>query len=198
MKNAAVGFRVHSGWTALVVVSLEKSSPVVLSRQRLQLVKTFSYRFRQPYHTAERMRGRKAADFVSHVRKEAEALAYGSIRAIKKELASQKFELDCGALLIASGRTLPEFEKILASHALIHTADGELFRNALCKVCERCKINLISVKDRDLLQNCGQAFSKDPSDLLRTATQLGKPHGAPWSQDEKFATLAAWLALQDI
>jgi hypothetical protein len=25
---------------------------------------------------------------------------------------------------------------------------------------------------------------------------LGRPFGSPWSQDEKFATLAAWLALR--
>ena len=197
MKNAAVGFRVHSGWTALVVVSMEKGSPVVLSRQRLQLVKTFSYKFRQPYHTAERMRGKEGANFVSQVRKEAEALAYHSIQAIKIDLAKQEFELDRGALLLASGRVLPEFEKILLSHALIHTADGELFRAALRKACERCKINLISIKDRELLENCAKTFSRNAPDFLRTAAQLGKPYGAPWSQDEKFATLAAWLALLD-
>jgi hypothetical protein len=31
--------------------------------------------------------------------------------------------------------------------------------------------------------------------VLRRATELGRGFGAPWSQDEKFATLAAWLAL---
>jgi len=34
-----------------------------------------------------------------------------------------------------------------------------------------------------------------PAVLLRRITELGKPFGSPWSQDEKFATLAAWLAL---
>jgi hypothetical protein len=35
MKKVAVGFRVHSGWSAVVVVSLEKGAPVVLRRMRL-------------------------------------------------------------------------------------------------------------------------------------------------------------------
>jgi len=48
MKSAAVGFRVHSGWTSLVVVALEKGKPVVLARQRPHLVETFSYTFRPP------------------------------------------------------------------------------------------------------------------------------------------------------
>ena len=67
MKKAAVGFRVHSGWTALVAVSLEKGVPTVLSRQRLQLVETFSFKFRQPFHTAETMRFKDASKFISGV-----------------------------------------------------------------------------------------------------------------------------------
>jgi hypothetical protein len=62
MKKAVVGFRVHSGWTALVAVSLEKGVPTVLSRQRLQLVEAFSFKFRQPFHTAETMRFKDASN----------------------------------------------------------------------------------------------------------------------------------------
>jgi len=64
MKAAAVGLRVHSGWTSLVVVALEKGKPAVLTRQRPHLVETFSYAFRQPYHTAERMSLHEAEDFL--------------------------------------------------------------------------------------------------------------------------------------
>jgi hypothetical protein len=31
---------------------------------------------------------------------------------------------------------------------------------------------------------------------MRRVTELGRPFGSPWSQNEKFATLAAWLALR--
>jgi len=52
MKSAAIGFRPHSGWTAIVVLSVEKGEPVILIRDRIQLVKIFNYSYRQPYHTA--------------------------------------------------------------------------------------------------------------------------------------------------
>ncbi len=55
MKQAAVGFRVHSGWAAVVAVCVEKGAPVVLAKQRVHLVETFTYEFRQPYHTAEKV-----------------------------------------------------------------------------------------------------------------------------------------------
>jgi hypothetical protein len=195
MKKAAVGFRVHSGWTAVVVVSLEKSKPVVLRRVRMRLVKTFSYAYRQPYHTAEKMELREAGEFVSGVRAEVEELAYGGLRALRGELKKLEWQLDRGALLLASGRPLPEFARILASHALIHTADGELFREALRGACARCGLKLTATKDRELLALGAEKFSLKPAKLLQRVTELGRELGAPWTQDEKFATLAAWMAL---
>jgi len=67
VKQAAVGFRVHSGWTALVAVCLEKGAPVILARQRVHLVETFTYEFRQPYHTAEKMLLGQAREFISRI-----------------------------------------------------------------------------------------------------------------------------------
>ena len=71
MKQAALGFRVHSGWAAVVAVSLEKSAPVVLERKRVHLINTFTYTFRQPYHTAKKMPLAEARQFIAQVEKEA-------------------------------------------------------------------------------------------------------------------------------
>ena len=62
MKHAALGFRAHSGWTSLVAISLEEGSPLVLLRERPHLVKTFTYEFRQPYHTAAKERQPRLTD----------------------------------------------------------------------------------------------------------------------------------------
>ena len=195
MKKAAVGFRVHSGWSAIVAVSLEKGVPIVLRRQRAQLVETFSYTFRQPYHTGEKMGLPDADEFISGVRTEAEGLAYQALQAFKVDLQEQGYGLERVGLLLASGRPLPELQKVLQSHALIHTADGELFREALRSASVRCGLRVTCTKERELLQRCAEAFSLRPSVVLDRATELGRGLGAPWSQDEKYATLAAWLAL---
>jgi hypothetical protein len=179
MKKAAVGFRVHSGWTAMVAVSLEEPVPTVLSRQRLQLVKIFSYKFRQPFHTAETMRFEGARKFVSRVRTEAEHIAYRSLRSVQLDLKKLGYQLDRVGLLLASGKPLPELEKILESHALIHTADGELFRQALRRASTRCGLQVICTKERALLEQCMEAFSLKPTELLQRATKLGRPFGSP-------------------
>jgi hypothetical protein len=193
-KQAALGFRAHSGWTALVVVSLEKGFPTVLARERVHLVETFTYEFRQPYHTAGKMPLDKARAFISRVQNEARRFAYRAIHSLQTDLQEKGFKLARCGLVLASGKPLPILDKILASHALIHTADGELFREAILHASVRCGLSNFTIKERELLDSAGRVFRCKPSDLLRRVTELGRPLGSPWSQDEKFATLAAWLA----
>jgi hypothetical protein len=195
VKQAALGFRVHSGWTAIVAIALEKGEPRVLARQRSHLVETFTYYFRQPYHTAKRMGADKGADFVSSMTSAARRLAEEAIRSLQTSLRKENYELSRCGLLLASGRALPSFDKILASHALIHTADGELFREALLDASKRCGLAPFTIRDRELLDIASGALHVKQDALTRRLTALGKPFGAPWSQDEKFAALAAWLAL---
>lgn len=195
MKDAALGFRAHSGWTALVALSLSKGSPSILARERVHLVETFTYEFRQPYHSAEKMLLGQARDFIERVRSEARQLAHRAIHRLQSDLQKSDIALKSCGLLLASGKPLPGLEKILASHALIHTADGELFREALLHASARCGLPVLSVKERELLDRAGQTLRLKPADLTRRVTELGRPLGPPWSQDEKFASLAAWLAL---
>ncbi len=195
-KQAAIGFRVHSGWAAVVAVCVDKGSPIVIARQRVHLVETFTYEFRQPFHTAEKMLLGQAREFISRMQAEARRLAYRAIRELESRTQEQGMKLTRCGLLLASGRPLPALEKILASHALIHTADGELFREALLHASARCGLRDFTIKEKELLDRAGEAFRCKPNVLMRRVTELGRPFGAPWSQDEKFATLAAWLALE--
>jgi hypothetical protein len=195
MKSAAVGFRVHSGWTSLVVVALEKGKPVVLARQRPHLVETFSYTFRQPYHTAEKMQLEAAEAFLNTQRGETRRMAVRAIRAAQADVAQQGYKITSAVLLMASGRPLPELAKILGSHSLIHTADGEFFRQALMHACAQCKLAVAAIKERELVREGAAALHCRPAALAKSVSLLGKPLGPPWTQDEKFATLAAWMAV---
>src|ERR1700675_3393550 len=116
MKQAAVGFQVHSGWSALVTGSLENGSQPVLSRERVHLVETFSYKFRQPYHTAGKMPLEKARAFVGGVLSEAKRLATRALRSAQTELGRQGFQVERCALLLASWKTnTPTGQEIFCS-----------------------------------------------------------------------------------
>jgi hypothetical protein len=195
MNHAALGFRAHSGWTAVVALAVTKGPPVVLARERIHLVDTFTYRFRQPYHTAERMPADEGRAFISRAQAEARRLAYGAIHDLQENLQAQGYQLTRCGLVLASGRPLPSLPQILASHALIHTADGELFREALLHASARCSLDVTTAKERELLEDAASALRIKPKDLTRRIAELGRPLGSPWTQDEKFASMIAWLAL---
>lgn len=195
MKAAAVGFRPHSGWTSLVAVSVERGQPVVLLRERVHLVKTFNYAYRQPYHTAAKAPLEEGRAFIAQVKAEAQQLARGALRKVQMKLAAADYRLTHCGLLLGSGRILPSLDKILAAHPLIHTADGELFREALTRASTRCGLQLVCTKEKQLVNEAAESLHIKQPALLKRIAEIGKPHGSPWSQDEKYAALIAWLAL---
>ena len=93
-------------------------------------------------------------------------------------------KLRAAAVLFASGRALPDLAATLRSHALIHTAEGEFFRDVLITAAESCNLPVTRVREREI------------SDLQREIAELRKSLGPPWTQDEKLASLAAWQALE--
>jgi len=195
MKHAAVGFRAHSGWTALIALAVNDGLPTVLARERIHLVETFTYEFRQPYHTAEKLPFAEGRAFVSRMQTEARRLAFNAIRKLKAELQEQGYALARCGLLLASGRPLPSLDRILVSHSLIHAADGELFREALLHASARCGLKPLAVKERELLDSASRTLGRKPDELTHHIAELGRPLGPPWSQDEKLASLVAWFAM---
>lgn len=137
----------------------------------------------------------QAASFILRVRQDAERLALATLRSLRTKLRKSGFGLRDCCVLLATGRPLPELEGILASHALIHTADGELFRNALVHGCERCRLRVAKIKEREIPDRALEMLHLDAAVLPRTLSELGRGLGPPWSQDEKLAALAAWLTL---
>jgi len=78
---------------------------------------------------------------------------------------------------------------------LIHTADGELFREALIHASGRCGVDIFASKERELLATASQALRVPREELIDRLTAVGASLGPPWTQDEKFAALAGWLSL---
>jgi hypothetical protein len=195
VQTAALGFRVHSGWAAAVVLCGPLDAPVVVDRRKIQLVKIFSYTFRQPYHTAAKMPLQDAIKFIRGVQSEAKRLALFSLRSLQTDLADGDFKIVRGALLLASGRALPALDQILASHALIHTADGELFRDSLRAACALFHLPVVGIREKELFAAASKAFGMQPAVLKSRVAAIGKALGPPWSQDEKYAALGAWLSL---
>jgi hypothetical protein len=164
-------------------------------RARPHLVRTFTFEYRQPFHTAERRPPAQAHDIISRARDEARELACQAILSAQTSLHEQGYELKHGGLLLASGRPLPDLPRILASHALIHTADGELFREALLDAAARSGLEMFTLKESEVFDHASRALGVEKDKVVRVLVQLGQALGPPWTQDEKLAALVAWLSL---
>jgi hypothetical protein len=190
--RAAIGFRSHSGWATLVAVAGPWADPGVVLRQRVTLSRRTP---RQPFHAAEGRPFAAAEDLIRRATGEADELAAASVREAIDQLRVQGREPVASGLLLAAGRELPGLREVLASHALIHSAEGELFREALRRASRRWKLPVIEVRERELEDEAARSLRRPAAELQRRLAAWGKALGPPWTQDEKRAALVAWLAL---
>jgi hypothetical protein len=196
VTRVALGFRAHSGWAALVVLAGPPEAPVVVDRRRIELADAAIEGSKQPYHAAEGRKPREAERLLARCMDRSRALARAGLRAVVEELSARDHRVvGCGVLL-GSGRALPaDVHKILASHALIHAAEGEMYRDVLVRAGEQLSLRVTGVRERDVLARAGEATGRPGSELQRRVAEMGRRLGPPWRQDEKLATLVAWVAL---
>jgi hypothetical protein len=190
---AALGLRAHSGWAALVAVGGTAAAPQVIARRRIEMAE--GPEAKQPYHAAEGMAPAKAAALLDRFSRQALFGATTGLAAALEEIAAQGYDAVGAVVLTAAGRPLPDLAAVLASHALIHTADGEHFRAALSAASAHHRLPVARLREKDLLAQAEAALRRPGVALQATVTSWGKSLGPPWTQDQKLSALAAWTAL---
>jgi hypothetical protein len=195
MKPAAIGVRVHSGWSVLVAVSTSDGSPQIVRREHVILIDSSQPGAKQPYHFAEKLSLPKAERHISECTAASGRLAGAAFDRILTDLRARDFEIEGCAVLLASGHALPVLADILASHALMHAAEGEFFRNIVREAFEKLGVAVIGFRERGLDQQAADVFGDATPRVLRLVSELGRVLGPPWTADEKAAMLAAWMVL---
>ena len=190
--RAALGVRVHSGWAALIAIAGPAAAPEVIERRRLELADGSMPK--QPYHAAEALLGKAglaaAEALIARAAERTGRMARDAIGAVAADLARRGYEVSGCGILASSGRALPGAAGILASHALIHSAEGELYRQAVADAAGEAKLEVVRIRERDVRVRAGG--------LTATLAAMGKRTGPPWTEDQKLATLAAWLVLEGL
>jgi hypothetical protein len=149
----------------------------------------------QPYHYAASLGLPESEGYLAKYAAVSERLAFEAVGEVVRELDGRHYRIVGSAVLLASGRPLPSLPKILASHALIHAAEGEFFRDAVRKACERLKISVTAIRERELDERSKTAFGNAASRVQRKISSLGTCIGPPWTKDHKTAALAASMIL---
>ena len=188
-EAAALGVRAHSGWAAYVVLRGDPKRPDIVARDRMMLCDTTIKGSKQPFHEAEPMTFAKAAQFIARCTTSTAALADKALDGIQ-----ERTPVRACCVMTASGRPLPDLKGILASHTLIHSAEGEFYRDAIAGACTKHQIAVRRVRERDVDVEL-QKLPVPAGAAKERLSEFGKRMGPPWTQDEKLAAIGAWLML---
>jgi hypothetical protein len=191
-QAAALGVRAHSGWAAFCVLAGDPKAPHILERGRMTLCDNAIRGSKQPFHEAEMMPFVAAEKFIVRCTTSSARLAARAVGDLSTRLAPTA----C-CVLTASGRPLPDLRGILASHAAIHAAEGEFYRDAVAAACARAGMAVRRVRERDLEAEILK-LPLGPGAAKARLAAFGKQMGAPWTQDEKLSALGAWLMLASL
>src|SRR6266849_10580169 len=194
MKPAAIGVRMHSGWGVLLAVSNNAGTVEVIQRLRVAITPPGTRGGNQPYHFAKSLGIPEAEKFLGDYFVASKRLALAAVRDLVRELGGQ-YRVVGSAVLLASGRPLPPLSRILTSHALIHAAEGEFFREAFSKACESVDLPVTGFRERNLDECVQTTFGKAATRMRQQIATLGRSLGPPWTQDQKMAALGALVLL---
>jgi hypothetical protein len=189
----ALGFRPHTGWSTVVAVGRERGAVQVVHRAQLKIGPAELPA--QVYHAAREVDRQEAAELVDRAAGEVGGLAAAGVGAVVAALRARGRYAVAAGVLVAGTAVPAELTRVLASHALLHAAEGDLYCRALADAAGRHGLALTLVPARDLTARAAGELGVDAAAVRDQLAALGRELGSPWRRDEKDATLAAVLAL---
>lgn len=195
--KATFGFRAHSGWAAMVVVAGPLEAPRIMDRQRIDLAESRMRDSLQPYHAAAQLDLNEARHLIESCFAIARSMAIRGLESAMDRLGKDGHRLTGCGILLSSGRPVTDLAAVLRSHALIHAAEGDFFREALIEACRHHGLAVTTVPQRDIYTRAATAFGVTQEELRPRVVEWGRGLGPPWTEDQKLAALVACLAFGD-
>jgi hypothetical protein len=196
-QSAAFGFSAHSGWAAMVVLGSAASNLSVLARSRVELIDDHDPESKQPYHAVESLGVEEASERLSGYLEVAVGLAYAAIETQREAVRRRGYQVKSAGIVESAGRKEGSLSSILKSHALIHAAEGDHFRNALSAAAQGLGLRVSRIQARELEDHAVSQLRLPLKSMLDTVNDLGRQVGPPWGADQKKAALLAWTLLAE-
>jgi hypothetical protein len=188
--QGALGFSLHTGWAAAVAVIRDGDKIEAVFRRQLELMPANDSRF--VYHRAAELSFEEAAALVESAQTSVRDTAQ---RVIREMLDSIKLRIRSAGIPV-SAKALPnDLSKILASHALIHAAEGRLFQDAVVRGCGGAGLAAVCIDTREIWPKASRLCRVDEKSIRAAIEGIGKTIGPPWTADQKIATAAGLVAL---
>jgi hypothetical protein len=169
----ALGCAAHSGWAAVVGCGHEEGRPRILLRERVEMMDPRDPASKQPYHAVESLSLNEAARLLAGWTAAAERMAAEGLRGMIQRLAARDTRCVGVGILESSGRKGESLARIVASHSLIHTADGDHYRDALARAAKQMGLPVVRLPARDLEARTAEAWAR-PGASIRKARRFSR------------------------
>ena len=180
--QAAVGFRVKSGWATAVLLVGPARAPRVADRRVIELS--------DPAVPTSPARGAKLE---RRLRSVVARITRRSVRRLLHEYRRTGHAVRRVALVVGSDI---DPARIANDHIRAHALEGRLFRTVLERACRSLGLRASVLVERQAYPAGATALHRSESQLKRAVTELGRAIDGPWRADEKTAALAAWMTLR--
>jgi hypothetical protein len=190
-EAAALGFRVKSGWAAVVMLTGPIDSPRLLDSRVIDLSDPRFPETRQPYHAAmgrletDTKKTKRRTDIVQRMTKQ-------SVTNLLADYRRRGYSIRRASLVVGS-----QIDPALITnpHIRAHALEGQLFRSALEEALRSFKIRVAILLERNAYAGAAVQLKKSSYDVQRTAQDLRGSTDGPWRADQKLASLAALVAI---
>jgi len=147
-RPVALGMKSHIGWTAVVALAGPVASAEVVAKRRIQMATTFDVG--AVYHKSQELSVAEAEALIRASEAMFERTAREALIDLAAELRAAGCEPVASAVASGNGRTLPPLASILKSHALVHAAEGDLYRRVLLRASEACRIPALPIPETEI------------------------------------------------
>lgn len=198
--HSALGISTHLGWAAVSALLLDGATPRQVRTFRLATADPADAEAVEPYHAAAGyhagLRARQpeepehiVRDALRRQRRYTEIQLGRLLRALRDWPSPVQ-----AALFVGRGRPAASLERVLASHAQIHVAEGNAVRDAVRHALERRQISTLPLDRHALPERVTELIDLEAPAAEQLLRGLTPDNGGIWRREQRDCALAAWLA----
>jgi len=192
MNEAALGFRVKSGWAMVVLLSGASSPPRVIDRRRVDLSDPAVPDSAQPFHAGLDLPKTAGAKAVARLVECVERSSERAIAKLIKHYRTGGYRI-VGAGIVVGSTVDPQ--TIRNDHIRAHAEEGRLFRVVIENALKLSRLKSSVTREKDSMSEGTKALGISERKLRAELTTMGKAVEGSWRAEEKAATIAAWMEL---
>jgi hypothetical protein len=192
MSRAALAFKPRTGRAVLVTLVGEFPDVQVLERAEIALLPAGEF---ATYHAAKELPPEEAPGYVKGSVSRAQSMAADAVRDAARRCVEAGHKLRGCAVLVGGGMPAWTVHEILAVHARMHKAEGELFRDVLVEAVRSSGLKLTTLPDKTAIDSAARKLGMTRAKLDACLATLGRTAGPPWGKFQKEAAAAALVVL---